>query len=42
VQLFKIFVSKRSVLATGLSVDLRIRKVVHPSPVSWQQHMMSV
>jgi len=36
VQLFKIFVSKRSVVAAGPSVDLRIQKIIHPSPVSWQ------
>jgi len=36
VQLLKIFVSERSVVATGPSVDLRIWKVIHPSPVTWQ------
>jgi len=36
VQLFKIFVSERSVMATGPSVDLRIWKVIHSSSVTWQ------
>jgi len=36
VQLFKTFVSKRSVVATGSPVDLRISNVILPSPVTWQ------
>jgi len=29
-------------VAAGPSVDLRIWKVIHPSPVTWQLHTMSV
>jgi len=36
VQQFKIFVSERSVVATGSSVNFLIWKVIHSSPVTWQ------